>query len=86
MPAHYDEVNMTKRIDEDQTRVVLGDCIANLLLVFGGDRSTVEAIIADSWERATRDYEAEKGGDSEGYRVLVKPQDGVTYALDGGLA
>lgn len=86
MPADFDDLNNTKRIDEGTTREVLVDCLANLLLVFGGDWTTVAAIVRDSQEDAVRHYEAEKGGESEGYRVLVAPMDGVTYALDGGLA
>lgn len=64
-----------KIIEVEDTTAQLTDVLADLLLIHGGNREAVLALIEDRWDSAERHYEVECQGESEGFEVLVDAQD-----------
>jgi hypothetical protein len=75
MSVHYDNDN-NKIIEAEDTATGLSDAIADMMLLCGGDNAALEEAIESAKGSAELHYDAEKGGYSEGFTVLVDPQDG----------
>lgn len=71
----------TKIISESNSLDALKDAIADLQLC-GYDDAKLEAAIQEAKVGAEMHVDAEMGGESEGFRILIEPIDGDSYWLD----
>lgn len=86
--AYFDNKDNTKHIVEDDALDALTDALCDLMLIYKTDDMDdprLKGALASAIGTATNThYPAEKGGESEGARIIIHPSEGDVYALDGG--
>jgi len=80
----YESIN-TKIINESDSLTALTDALTDLMLIYGTDdiqSPRMQAALDVALNSAVNThYPAEINGDSEGYTIIIEPNDGDPYKL-----